>query len=75
MTVAAEMLLNSEKSTEPTERWIKLKLEPEDDPNDNQVGGELHIRYRYKAAARFGKLLFFFAGLFFLPEIFFRCLT
>eukprot|EP01125_Pyxidicula_operculata_P015106 TRINITY_DN5101_c0_g1_i1.p1 TRINITY_DN5101_c0_g1~~TRINITY_DN5101_c0_g1_i1.p1 ORF type:complete len:1147 (-),score=330.31 TRINITY_DN5101_c0_g1_i1:861-4301(-) len=54
VTIAGEMLMNSEKFDEPTERWIKLKLEPEDDPHDNQVGGELHIKYRYRSAGSAG---------------------
>eukprot|EP01125_Pyxidicula_operculata_P005794 TRINITY_DN2021_c0_g1_i3.p1 TRINITY_DN2021_c0_g1~~TRINITY_DN2021_c0_g1_i3.p1 ORF type:complete len:1118 (+),score=293.46 TRINITY_DN2021_c0_g1_i3:2598-5951(+) len=34
--------------TQETQRWIKLGLDPEDDPGDNRVRGELLVKYRFK---------------------------
>jgi len=51
------MLLNSQLSEEHTTRWVKLKLDPEDDPVDNRVGGELQIQYKYRPKSYVNQLL------------------
>lgn len=45
------MLMNSAKSDKPMgeERWIKLKVDfTIDNMEDNHVGGEIHVRYKFQ---------------------------
>jgi len=53
VSIASTILSHSRDSPEPLEQTMKLQMEPEDNPHDNSVGGELIVRFRYTDAPKY----------------------